>query len=256
MQEPQSTTRLNKKPFCGVQFAAASPAQAARWVCEMASSKTPNHVHLLNAYSIVMARRSREFRLAVGGSATNFPDGKPVSLLSGGAPPQLQQVRGPALFEDVMREGRILGVKHYLLGSSPETLELLQSGLKARYPGVRIVGAASPPFRPLTADERDEQDEAIRASGAEIVWVGLGTPKQDIEAARLARATTATVVAVGAAFDFSAGTKKLAPPIFGTLGLEWLFRLMSEPRRLWRRYLIGNAQFLWIVAFHRKGTFE
>jgi N-acetylglucosaminyldiphosphoundecaprenol N-acetyl-beta-D-mannosaminyltransferase len=103
----------------------------------------------------------------------------------------------------------------------------------------------------MTDRERNEQDDAIRASGADIVWVGLGTPKQDIEAERIATATNTTTVAIGAAFDFAAGTLREAPSWLSRAGLEWLFRLAMEPRRLWRRYLIGNLVF--IYAVFRKG---
>lgn len=110
-----------------------------------------------------------------------------------------------------------------------------------------LAGAESPPFRDLTDDERREQDDRIQASRADIVWVGLGTPKQDFEAERLAEALPLLAAAVGAAFDFTAGTVKPAPAWMQRSGLEWAHRLASEPRQLWRRYLIGNARFVSIA---------
>lgn len=120
----------------------------------------------------------------------------------------------------------------------------LQQNLEARFPGVEIVGTYSPPFRSLSEAELDAQDELILRSGADIVWVGLGTPKQDHEVRRLADSLHVTACAVGAAFDFTAGTKREAPKWMTRVGLEWTFRLISEPRRLWKRYLIGNFVFL------------
>jgi N-acetylglucosaminyldiphosphoundecaprenol N-acetyl-beta-D-mannosaminyltransferase len=162
--------------------------------------------------------------------------------------PKLQQVRGPAFFEQAIDAGRAAGLRHYLLGSTVEVLEKLTQNLHDRYPGAEIVGAESPPFRPLSEAECREQDARILASGANIVWVGLGTPKQDFEARRLAQSIPVVALAIGAAFDFSAGTLNEAPKWMRAVGLEWAFRLIKEPRRLWRRYLIGNVRFIRVVA--------
>lgn len=241
------------KQFCGINFVSTSPGPAVDWLCRSAMSESGGHVHLLNAYSVVMAHSLPDFRLSVSGEAVNFPDGKPISVLAGRHPVRLRQVRGPGLFEMAMDQGRKHSVRHFLLGASPETLDLLRLELLRRFPGVSIVGAISPPFRALSIEERLEQDALIRESGASIVWVGLGTPKQDIEAERLAKSTGKLVVAIGAAFDFSAGTKKTAPEWMGQAGLEWLYRLVQEPRRLWKRYILGNIQFLVIVGLYRMG---
>ena len=133
---------------------------------------------------------------------------------------------------------------HYLLGSDADTLAALVTAIRYRFPGVSIAGTDSPPFRDPSQGELVDRDERIRRSGAHVVWVGLGTPKQDYEVARLASATGTVAIAVGAAFDFVAGTKPQAPLWMQRSGLEWLFRLASEPRRLWRRYLFGNARFI------------
>ncbi len=115
-------------------------------------------------------------------------------------------------------------------------------------PSARIVGVDSPPFRPLTPDEEDALVDRVRSSGADIVWVGLGTPKQDQFVDEFRDRLGVTLVAVGAAFDFLAGTKREAPMWARTHGLEWAFRLLSEPGRLWKRYLLGNVSFLVGVA--------
>lgn len=156
-------------------------------------------------------------------------------------------MRGPQLFLDVFDVGRQHGIRHFLLGSSPEVLDRLQDNLLKKYPGCDIVGIESPPFRPLSESELELQDRRIAATGPDIVWVGLGTPKQDWEAQRLASSIGATTIAVGAAFDFAAGTVREAPKWIRTIGFEWFFRLCSQPRRLWRRYLVGNSKFLMIA---------
>ena len=134
-----------------------------------------------------------------------------------------------------------------LNGGSPETLTALVEAIERRWPGARVVGAESPPFRDLTEEEQEAQDQRIRASGADLVWVGLGTPRQDGEVARLARSVKRPAIGIGAAFDFVAGTRAEAPVWVQRLALEWLFRFASEPRRLWRRYTIGIAGFLLAV---------
>jgi N-acetylglucosaminyldiphosphoundecaprenol N-acetyl-beta-D-mannosaminyltransferase len=123
----------------------------------------------------------------------------------------------------------------------------LKCAIDKRFPGALIVGMISPPFHPLTDAERADQDSAINASDADVVWVGLGTPKQDFEAQRVCDECGVTTVAVGAAFDFVAGTKPEAPNWMRRLSLEWVFRLLTEPRRLWKRYLFGNTRFITIV---------
>ena len=211
------------------------------------SRSEPIDVHLLNAYSVSQTRRDSALRAVLTDATANFPDGKPLSLLTRFTRRPLLQVRGPKLFGDAMDLGRAYGLKHFLLGNTDETLVLLRNELESRYPGVHIVGVYSPPFRDLTKAEGSAQDELIRRSGAHITWVGLGTPKQDFEASRLAAALPGVTVAIGAAFDFVAGTKREAPAWITHIGMEWLFRFATEPRRLWRRYLIGNLMFLYMV---------
>jgi N-acetylglucosaminyldiphosphoundecaprenol N-acetyl-beta-D-mannosaminyltransferase len=142
----------------------------------------------------------------------------------------------------VLDRGTSLG--HYLLGGSEETLAALKRVIARRFPTARIVGAESPAFRALSDAEVAAQDSRIRQSGAQVVWVGLGTPKQDWEVARLSEELPVVALAVGAAFDFLAGTKSQAPMLMQSTGTEWLYRLASEPRRLAKRYLWGNPRFL------------
>lgn len=235
---------VDKASFAGLPFCISTPTDAAEFATNVARYTTGgSDFHFLNAYSIALADSDGEYRKCLAKATYNFPDGKPISVLSRFRSTQITQVRGPKFFEDVMNVGRRCGIRHYLLGSTPATLLQLQTSLERRYPGVEIVGAFSPPFRAMEPEERAEQDDRIRASGAHLVWVGLGTPKQDFEAARLATEGF-HAVAIGAAFDFSAGTKAEAPAWLSKVGLEWLFRFASEPRRLWRRYLLGNLIFL------------
>jgi N-acetylglucosaminyldiphosphoundecaprenol N-acetyl-beta-D-mannosaminyltransferase len=238
----------------GIPFIARDPIGAANdLVLAALASGGGEHVHLANAYSVSLANRYPALAaetFCAGG--WNLPDGRPIAVLSRlrGDLPLLRQVRGPQFMLDVCEQGVPAGLKHYLLGGSPEVLVALERALREEFPGIDIAGSFSPPFREPTDLELAERDAAVIASGAHVVWVGLGTPKQDREVARLARSTGRVAVAVGAAFDFAAGTLREAPMWMRRLGLEWLFRLLMEPRRLWRRYLIGNVHFLGVVLRH------
>lgn len=212
-------------------------------------------VHFANAYSIALADSDPDYaRLLADPESTVFTDGVPVAWVGRRGYPEMadswERVYGPDVMEAVFERGDDL--RHYLLGGSPETLAGLQAAISQRWPHVKIAGAESPPFRPMTPAEVEAQDARIRESGADMVWVGLGTPKQDWEAARLARSVPAVVLAVGAAFDFLAGVKPQAPEWMQRSGTEWAFRLASEPRRLAKRYLWGNPRFL-LAAAKRPG---
>ncbi len=236
-------------------IAIATPARAAEVLVELAAGEglSGHDVHLLNAYSIALSDRREDYRALLREASLNLADGKPLSWVSRLGGGRIHQVRGPQLFHDVMAAGSDRAIRHYFLGTTPATLAKLREAVLALHPSLIIAGSESPPFRALSDLEQRQQDERIRASDADIVWVGLGTPKQDFEARRLAHALPIVAIAVGAAFDFTAGTQKEAPRWLGRIGLEWLFRFASEPRRLWRRYLFGNFRFLWAV-FSRRNT--
>lgn len=243
----------NRHSLGTIEVVSTTPSEAATELCSLALEGVPGHVHLVNAYTVALASQSKTYRECLQHPAVNLPDGKPLSWISKlfGQSPVIRQVRGPQLFLDTFDAGQPAGIKHFLLGSTEEVLSKLRHNLLKQFPGAQIVGMESPPFRVLTATEHAAQDDRIVKSGAQIVWVGLGTPKQDFEVRRLAEATGLLAVAVGAAFDFSAGTVREAPVWMRNAGFEWLFRLLSEPRRLWRRYLFGNVAFIRTVITER-----
>jgi N-acetylglucosaminyldiphosphoundecaprenol N-acetyl-beta-D-mannosaminyltransferase len=246
--EDQRSAFLPKRQLAGLPITIADPAIASREIRRIAGRQSQGAaIHFVNAYSISLAERDSAYRAILESADHNFPDGKPLSWATIFSKARLHQVRGPQQFELVMDEGRTHRLSHFLLGGDEPTRLKLESELRRRYPGVLIVGGFSPPFRRLTETEQAEQDQLIRDSGANIVWVGLGTPKQDFETARLSASIPVVAAAVGAAFDFVAGTKATAPNWMTVVGLEWAFRLATEPRRLWKRYLIGNAIFVWSV---------
>jgi N-acetylglucosaminyldiphosphoundecaprenol N-acetyl-beta-D-mannosaminyltransferase len=233
-----------------ISVAATSRGRAADTVVAHASAGHAVAVHPINAYSIVCAHERPEVATALDGDLC-FMDGVPlVWLAKAHGARDATRVYGPDLMLDVLDRSRGSGLRHYLYGGTPEVLTLLRQRLTQQFPGLIIAGASAPPFRALTAAEVADEQARIRRCGADVVWIGVGTPEQNVIAHAWAPACQVTTVAVGAAFDFLSGTKRQAPRLLQRLGLEWLFRLCSEPRRLARRYVVGNMRFLRLVAGH------
>ena len=206
------------------------------------------YVCVSNVHTTMMGYFDSSYREITNGSLLSVPDGVPLvwGMRSLGAGAQ-DRVRGPSLMRDLLDRGRAWGAKHYLYGGSPAALAALRRVIAAEYPGALIVGAESPPFQPLeSVAEADWAAAAARinASGAHFVWIGLGAPKQERWMWRQRSAVKGVMLGVGAAFDLLPGVVPEAPEFLQKLGLEWLYRLAKEPRRLWRRYLFNNPAFL------------
>jgi N-acetylglucosaminyldiphosphoundecaprenol N-acetyl-beta-D-mannosaminyltransferase len=206
------------------------------------------------AVNLVMSARDDPATMgAVLDATLAVPDGQPLVwalrlLGHEGA----TRVYGPDLMARWCEHAAATGTPTFLYGGrSEEALEQLTERLLARFPGLRVVGGHSPPFRPLTADEQDRVVAHIDASGAQVVWVGTGQPKQELWMHEMRpRLQAPLLVGVGAAFDFHAGIVSQAPPWMQRNGLEWVYRLSREPKRLWRRYASQNPRFL--VGFVRQ----
>lgn len=211
------------------------------------------HVHLVNAYTVACAHDNPEVLSSLQGDAINFPDGRPLIWLARlkHGDKAFSQVRGPRLFLDVLEASADGPLKHFLLGGSPGTLASLVDRVKSDFRNTSLVGWDSPSYGPLDESEKIRRKQIIEDSGANVIWVGLGTPKQDLEARRLAEQLGITAIAVGAAFDFAAGGLRQAPNWIGEAGLEWVYRLIQEPRRLWKRYTVGNLKFLLAAVKNR-----
>lgn len=204
-------------------------------------------VHFANAYNVALARSDSGYAHLLNSANYVFSDGVPITWVGKRAHPALssawERVYGPDVMTAVLEQSTNSHPRHYLLGASPEVLDSLEQAIHARFPHAAIVGSESPPFREPTPEELQQRDQRIRESRADMVWVGLGTPKQDYEVARLAENLPVVALAVGAAFDFLAGTTQQAPRWMQRNGLEWAYRLAREPKRLARRYLWGNSVF-------------
>jgi N-acetylglucosaminyldiphosphoundecaprenol N-acetyl-beta-D-mannosaminyltransferase len=203
------------------------------------------YICFTNAHGAVMGRRDPKFRAATNGSLLSVADGRWVfwtGRLKGAT--ALGHIPGPDFMPRAL--ARFAHRRHFFLGSTPETLSALTTTLRERIPGLNICGTLSPPFGPLTPEGIQAQCAQVLRSGAEIVWVGLGAPKQELWMAEASKLLSPAILfGVGAAFDFHAGTARRAHPTLSYLGLEWVHRLLQEPRRLWKRYLVGNALFIY-----------
>ena len=186
------------------------------------------------------------------------PDGQPVrwglNLLHGAGLDD--RVYGPTLTLKVCEEAAARGVPVYFYGSRPEVLEKLTQNLEARFPGFKVAGSEPSKFRQTTPREKDEIAERIRDSGAQIVFVGLGCPRQEVFAYEYRDALRMPVIAVGAAFDYHAGLLEEPPAWMQRRGLQWFYRLLQDPRRLWKRYLILNTQFVTLFTLQWLGLWR
>ena len=210
-----------------------------------------HYICVTSVHGIILAKDDPKFAEILNAADIATPDGMPVvwALRSFGSSGQ-QRVYGPTLMLHLCESAACHGFGIYLYGGRPEVLPLLEQRLRERFQGLRIVGSYSPPFRALTAAEEEHVAEAVRQSGADLLFVGMSTPKQERWMFDHRRTFPGlTMLGVGAAFDFHAGCTPQAPPWIQRIGLEWLFRLATEPRRLWRRYLLVTPRFLplWLV---------
>jgi N-acetylglucosaminyldiphosphoundecaprenol N-acetyl-beta-D-mannosaminyltransferase len=176
------------------------------------------------------------------------PDGMPIVVLGKLQGRNVSRVCGPDLLPQVIDKGRATGLSHYFFGGGEGIAKDLVEAMRGRFPGVNIVGWETPPFRPLSEQENSSILERIQQSGADVVWVGLGTPKQEYWMHRMAALSSATFIGVGAAFDFHTGKVSRAPKWMQAAMLEWLYRFAAEPRRLWRRYLVLAPKFAFQVV--------
>jgi N-acetylglucosaminyldiphosphoundecaprenol N-acetyl-beta-D-mannosaminyltransferase len=202
------------------------------------------YVCFTNVHATVHGRREAAFKGITNASFLSVADGKPVYWLARAKGNRsIGHIPGPDFFITAIRQ--LPHRRHFLYGSTPDVLAKLVAELQRAVPGVQVCGTLSPPFRTLTAQDKEQHYAAIRNSGADFIWVGLGAPKQERWMAEAApNLAPRILLGVGAAFDFHAGTVRRAPAALGYLGLEWLYRLLQEPRRLWKRYLVTNCLFL------------
>lgn len=246
------TGGLRAIPRCtvlGVGISALNLPQAVEEIRRCIESQRRMYVCVTGVHGVMESQRDPQLKAIHNAAGMVTPDGMPMVWLGQLAGfGQMGRVYGPELMLEVCRASVGRGFRHFLYGGGPGVAELLAQRLHARFPGIRIAGTWCPPFRAMSATEDQQAVEAINNSGADIVWVGLSTPKQERWMAQhRERLEAGVLIGVGAAFDFHAGLKRQAPRWIQHSGLEWAFRLASEPRRLWKRYAVNNPLFLFYL---------
>lgn len=207
-----------------------------------------DYICVSNVHTTVMAYRDKAYRRVQNSGAMALPDGQPLSIVSRKRGfLEARRVPGPDLMPAILDLSQKTGYRHYFYGSTEATLTALRAALMRRYPKLQIAGMYSPPFRELTREEDEEIVRRINESGADFVWVALGAPKQEWWMYEHRHRVKALMLGVGAAFDFTAGTVKRAPMWMQRLCLEWVFRILRDPRRMLPRYLNTNFAFLYYV---------
>jgi N-acetylglucosaminyldiphosphoundecaprenol N-acetyl-beta-D-mannosaminyltransferase len=221
----------------------------------IAQRDTCRYIAVTDMHSLMQAQQAASFKKILHDADLVVPDGFPLVWLGRRKGfPLRRRVYGPELVERFCEETAAKGYRHFFYGGAPGVAEELSARLAARFPGLQTAGVCCPPYRPLTQAEDEEEVSRINEAHADLVWVGLGAPKQERwMAEHKSRLKAPLLIGVGAAFDFHTGRIAQAPTWMREHGLEWLFRLSREPRRLWRRYLIYGTQFVAFVLLESLG---
>lgn len=241
-------------PVCeimGVRIAVTDMETTVRRIEEHLDDWRGEYICVANVHTTVTAHDDPSYRAVQNGAVMALPDGGPLSQYSrrkGFA--QAARVTGPDLMKEMLRESAQKHYRHYFYGSTQETLDILREKITRNYPGAIIAGMVSPPFRPLTEEEDAAAVAAINEARPDFVWVGLGAPKQERWMAAHQGRVHALMLGVGAAFDYEAGNIRRAPRWMQRCNLEWLYRLLQDPKRLFKRYFVTNTKFLWWTWRH------
>lgn len=254
MQRDNNGTKsnsINKSeiPTCnimGVNIAAINMKWLMDFITKNLKSMSGDYICVSNVHTTVTAYEDSEYLKVQNGGIMAIPDGGPLSSVGRKRGfPNMERTTGPNLMGEVFDITVEKGYTHYFYGSAQETLDLLKVKLNEKYSGIKIVGMYSPPFRPLSVKEDKEIIDRINETNADFVWIGLGAPKQEIWMAKHKGKVNGLMLGVGAGFDYFADSIKRAPNWMQKCNLEWLFRLIQEPRRLFKRYFHTNTKFIW-----------
>jgi len=245
----------NRFYVLGVKVSLVNMRMALSAIRQWILDKTSAYVCVAGVHGVMECQRDKRLMEIFNRAGMVTPDGMPLvwlGKLKGHS--FMDRVYGPDLLLAVCKDSIETGYKHFFFGGTQENNKKLVDSLCAQFHGIKIVGAFAPPFRASTPEEDEDIIRKINNSGADIVWVGLSTPKQEYwMASHTGKLNAKILIGIGAAFDFVSGIKKQAPYWMQRSGLEWFYRLITEPKRLWKRYLINNPVFLWLVFLESLG---
>ncbi|WP_270457709.1 WecB/TagA/CpsF family glycosyltransferase [Faecalimonas umbilicata] len=246
--------KIERIKIVGVDISVVNFDLAQKYLFDNFDSARGKYICAANVHTTVTAHEDKDYRKVQNSSFMTLPDGKPLSVVGKKrGKSSMGRVTGPDFLEEVLRRTENTEMKHYFYGTTQENLDKFISVVKESYPNLKIVGVEPSVFRPLSEQEEDELLERINKSEADFVWIALGAPRQEIFCNKLSGESNALWVAVGGALNVISGVIPRAPQWMQDHGLEWFYRFMKEPKRLFKRYFVTNSKFLWYL-FRDKGV--
>lgn len=242
--------------FCnilGLNVTVTNMKETINYIKENIDKLKGKYICITNVHTTIMAYENEKYRDIQNNASLILPDGNPLSVLSRKRGfKEAKRVAGPDLMHEIFKLSEEKGYKHYFYGSTEEILKQLDIKLKEKYPKLNIVGMFSPPFKENVSLENKEKLNEINKLNPDFIWVGLGAPKQEIWMKLHENKVNGLMIGVGAGFDYFADKIKRAPKWMQKYSLEWLYRLMQEPRRLFKRYFITNLKFIYLTKLSKK----
>lgn len=253
---PDVEKLLSRVDIIGVPITATNMDDFTELLKEDLERFRGNYICVSNAHTCVMAHDDPDYWSVQAESIASLPDGKPLSVIGRRKYPSMDRVTGPDLMREVFTISRETGWSHFFYGTDQGCLNELRATLNKQYPWLKIAGMEPSLFRSLSADEEDSVISNINASGADFAWIALGAPRQEVFCHKLHTRVDPVMVGVGGAFNVLAGIVPEAPLWMQNLSLEWLYRLIQEPKRLFKRYLLTNTKFIYyqITRSARRGV--
>ena len=237
---------METEEIFGIRYAVGDVMSAVSAVMGSLKSLGGGYICFSNVFTVATALDKPAYKEALNGSSFTFPDGAPIAKkLRKKGKVMARRIAGPDFMEALLKATADGKVRHFFYGSTEDTLDKLTANIREKHPDMNIVGRYSPPYRSLTADEDREIIRTINETKPDIVWIGLGAPKQEMFMYHHKDKISGLMVGVGAGFDYQAGTVKRAPLWMQRMSLEWFHRLITDPKRLAKRYLVTNTKYIW-----------
>ena len=235
----------------GVPISAVNMGSALQRIAGFVRNKTYGYICISNVHTTVMAHDNAQYHAVQSQSLMSLPDGKPLSVVGRKRCPDMDRVKGPDLMRRILERSAQEGYSHFFYGNTAENLERFISHVKEQYPGLKIAGYEPSVFRDLSQAEEDALCKTINDSAPDFCWVALGAPRQEIFCAKLTGRVQSLMIGVGGAFNVLAGLIPDAPLWMQKISLEWLYRMLQEPKRLFKRYATTNTKFLYYLLKER-----
>jgi len=239
---------MNKCKILKVDICVTNMKELLRFIDNHLREVKGEYLCFSNVHTTVMAQEEEDYLQVQNSSLLSLPDGGPLSVIAQKRGfKEAERVTGPDFMMEIFKVSEEKGYSHFFYGSTQETLDELKKNLRNRFPKLNIVGMISPPFRPLTEEESIKITNEINETNPDFLWVGLGAPKQEVWMYNHKSKINSLMVGVGAGFDYHANKIQRAPSIMQKYSLEWLYRLIQDPKRLFKRYLQTNTKFIFYI---------